>query len=228
VPRLVLINGAPGSGKSTLARRYAHDHPLTLVLDVDRERGMLGRWLDTPTQAGLLARQMAIEMAACTCTPATTSSFRSSWANWTSSWRWRACASRSRPSSLRWCCSAAPMRPQSDFARRSQQLTSADHQDAAAFVERCGGPDVVGDTFRDIYRQLLANPESTIPSGSNTRSATKSGSDRPEPWQSARPAGRSKCRTTTPSPDTDDESEGKRAASAVRSSVNPVAVNAYR
>ena len=50
VPRLVLINGAPGSGKSTLARRYAQDHPLTLALDIDRVRGMLGRWLDTPTQ----------------------------------------------------------------------------------------------------------------------------------------------------------------------------------
>jgi adenylate kinase family enzyme len=30
--RLVLINGAPGGGKSTLARRYAEEHPLTLVL----------------------------------------------------------------------------------------------------------------------------------------------------------------------------------------------------
>jgi len=59
----MLINGAPGSGKSTLARRYAQDHPLTLALDVDRVRGMLGRWLDTPTEAGLLARQMAVEMA---------------------------------------------------------------------------------------------------------------------------------------------------------------------
>ena len=63
MPRLMLINGAPGSGKSTLARRYAQDHPLTLALDVDRVRGMLGRWLDTPTEAGLLARQMAVEMA---------------------------------------------------------------------------------------------------------------------------------------------------------------------
>jgi hypothetical protein len=61
--RLVLINGAPAIGKSTLARRYARDHPLTLVLDVDQVRGMLGCWFDMPTEAGVLARRMAIEMA---------------------------------------------------------------------------------------------------------------------------------------------------------------------
>jgi predicted kinase len=61
--RLVLINGAPGIGKSTMARRYAEDYPLTLVLDIDQVRGMLGRWLETPSEAGVLARRMAIEMA---------------------------------------------------------------------------------------------------------------------------------------------------------------------
>jgi predicted kinase len=63
VARLILINGAPGVGKSTIARRYAEDYALTLVLDVDQVRGMLGCWLDMPTEAGVLARGMAIEMA---------------------------------------------------------------------------------------------------------------------------------------------------------------------
>lgn len=63
MPRLVLINGAPGSGKSTLARRYADEHPLVLVLDLDAVRAMLGRWLDEPVEAGLAARRMALEMA---------------------------------------------------------------------------------------------------------------------------------------------------------------------
>jgi predicted kinase len=61
--RLVLINGAPATGKSTLARRYADAHPLTLALDIDAVLGMLGGWLDSPGEAGLLARRMAIEMA---------------------------------------------------------------------------------------------------------------------------------------------------------------------
>ena len=63
MPRLVLINGAPSSGKSTLATRYVEEHPLTLALDIDVVRAMLGRWLDQPVEAGLLARRMALEMA---------------------------------------------------------------------------------------------------------------------------------------------------------------------
>ena len=39
------------------------DHPLTLVLDIDQVRGMLGRWLDQPTDAGVLARDLALAMA---------------------------------------------------------------------------------------------------------------------------------------------------------------------
>ena len=61
--RLVLINGLPSTGKSTLARLYADRHPLTLALDLDVLRGMLGRWLDHPVDAGLRARAMAIEAA---------------------------------------------------------------------------------------------------------------------------------------------------------------------
>lgn len=66
--RIILINGAPGSGKSTLARRLAADPaispPLTLVLDIDVVRGMLGRWLETPGDAGMLARRHALAMIA--------------------------------------------------------------------------------------------------------------------------------------------------------------------
>jgi predicted kinase len=61
--RLILLNGLPGSGKSTLAARYAADHPLTLALDIDDLRRMLGGWLERPRDAGLVARRMAIELA---------------------------------------------------------------------------------------------------------------------------------------------------------------------
>jgi predicted kinase len=63
MPRLVLVNGLPGSGKSSSARRYADEHPLTLVLDVDIVRGLLGAWTKEPTRAGLLARDLALVMA---------------------------------------------------------------------------------------------------------------------------------------------------------------------
>jgi predicted kinase len=63
VPRLLLLNGPPACGKSTLAQMYVDRHPLALDLDVDRVRGLLGRWQDTPTDAGLLARSLALTMA---------------------------------------------------------------------------------------------------------------------------------------------------------------------
>lgn len=61
--RLILLNGAPGSGKSTLARWAAEQHPLTLVLDVDLVREMLGGWFEQPMQSGTLARHLAAAMA---------------------------------------------------------------------------------------------------------------------------------------------------------------------
>ena len=61
--RLILLNGAPAAGKSTLARRYADEHPLTLALDLDVVRALLGSWASAPGDAGVLARRMALEMA---------------------------------------------------------------------------------------------------------------------------------------------------------------------
>ncbi|MEV8513563.1 AAA family ATPase [Dactylosporangium sp. NPDC051484] len=61
--RLILLNGPPGSGKSTLARRFADEHPLTLNLDVDRVRDLLGGWRDDRTAAGVLARGIALAAA---------------------------------------------------------------------------------------------------------------------------------------------------------------------
>jgi hypothetical protein len=33
---------------------YVDGHPLTLDLDIDRIRGLIGRWRDTPEAAGVL------------------------------------------------------------------------------------------------------------------------------------------------------------------------------
>ncbi|WP_375475714.1 AAA family ATPase [uncultured Jatrophihabitans sp.] len=63
MPRLIVLNGMPAVGKTTLARRYAADHRLTLVLDLDSIRRLLGGWRDDPTQAGLVARELSVPLA---------------------------------------------------------------------------------------------------------------------------------------------------------------------
>lgn len=45
---LVVLNGPPASGKSTIAKRFVEARPLSLNLDVDVVRGMLGGWLNDP------------------------------------------------------------------------------------------------------------------------------------------------------------------------------------
>ncbi len=63
-PRLIHLNGPPGIGKSTLARSYAERHHGVLNLDVDRLRSMIGGSLQHFAEAGEMARDLALTMAA--------------------------------------------------------------------------------------------------------------------------------------------------------------------
>ena len=46
-----------------MAARLVEHRPLALNLDIDVVRGQLGAWLERPTDAGLAARRLALEMA---------------------------------------------------------------------------------------------------------------------------------------------------------------------
>jgi predicted kinase len=59
---LLLINGAPGVGKSTLAARYADEHPLALIIDIDAIRTHLGQWAEIE-ESRLVARDLAFALA---------------------------------------------------------------------------------------------------------------------------------------------------------------------
>ncbi len=63
MPALILLNGPPAAGKSTLARRFAAEQPLSLCLDVDVVRSLLGGWLENPEASGAAARALALVMA---------------------------------------------------------------------------------------------------------------------------------------------------------------------
>jgi predicted kinase len=63
VPRLIVLNGPPGIGKSTLAERYVDHHPLSLCLEQDVVRGLLGGWLSRESESGTLARKLCLAMA---------------------------------------------------------------------------------------------------------------------------------------------------------------------
>lgn len=56
------MNGPPGSGKSTVAARYADDHPLTLLVDIDEIRMHLGAWREH-AESKLLARHLALALS---------------------------------------------------------------------------------------------------------------------------------------------------------------------
>jgi predicted kinase len=62
VARLIHLNGPPGVGKSTMARRYADEHPGTLLCDIDVLRMMVAGWEHDFYGAGSRIRSAALAM----------------------------------------------------------------------------------------------------------------------------------------------------------------------
>jgi predicted kinase len=61
-PLVLHLNGPPGVGKSTLARRWADEHPGTLLLDIDALRTWVSGWRNDFAATGAVIRPVAIAM----------------------------------------------------------------------------------------------------------------------------------------------------------------------
>jgi predicted kinase len=149
-------------GKSTLARRYAEDHPLTLVLDIDQVRGMLGRWLDTPSEAGVLARRMAIEMAGVHLRAGHDvvvpqflgrTEFVLSLAD---------LCERVGTTFVEVALVSSPEDARERFARRTEDAPSAEHRDAALLLETSGGPAELGHMYARLVEVIAARPSTRL------------------------------------------------------------------
>ena len=61
-PMVLHLNGPPGVGKSTLARRWALEHPGTLLLEIDELRTWVSGWRGTFESLGARVRPVALAM----------------------------------------------------------------------------------------------------------------------------------------------------------------------
>jgi predicted kinase len=159
---LVLINGAPGMGKSTLARRYAEDHPLTLVLDIDQVRGMLGRWLDSPAEAGVLARRMAVEMADVHLRSGHDVVVPQFLGRVTFVQLLEQLCGRVGATFTEVALLSSREDARDRFTGRTESSPSAQHREAALLVEQSGGLDELGHMYTRLLEVIAARPSTRI------------------------------------------------------------------
>lgn len=163
MPRLVLINGAPASGKSTLAKRYAHDHALTLVLDIDEVRAMLGSWFDHAQEAGIAARRLAVAMAAAHLGEGRDVLVPQLLAKVPFVLELEGVAREAGASFVEVALvSQSPEAAVSRFARRSDEAAEGVHRDASALVERGGGHQMIHDYYAGVMEVVAQRPATTV------------------------------------------------------------------
>lgn len=156
--RLVLINGAPGSGKSTLARRYAEDHPLTLMLDIDQVRGMLGRWLDMASEAGVVARRLAVEMAGVQLREGRDVVVPQFLGRLEFVVTLSETCERAGAEFIEVALLSSAEDVVERFARRTRESSHAEHRAAAELLERSGGVDELPSMYDRLLEVIAARP----------------------------------------------------------------------
>nr|WP_275588384.1 AAA family ATPase [Microlunatus panaciterrae] len=153
-----MINGAPASGKSTLARRYADAHPLTLVLDIDEIRGMLGGWFDRAGEAGLRARALAVAMARVQLAAGQDVVVPQLLGRLPFVLELERVAEETGSTFVEIALLNSPEETVARFARRSEQAASPTHRDATALVERAGGEELLRDYYAAVLDVVRSRP----------------------------------------------------------------------
>ena len=157
--RLVLINGAPGSGKSTLARMYAERHPMTLALDIDVVRGMLGGWLEQPRRAGLIARSIALEMARIQLEAGRDVLVPQFLGRVDFILELERLCRRAGAEFIELALLSSPEDAARRFARRSRHPETPEHRDAALLRERSGGMGQLPALYGQLLEVVASRPD---------------------------------------------------------------------
>lgn len=156
--RLVLVNGAPGSGKSTLAQMYVDEHPLALALDIDVVRSMLGRWLDQPREAGLMARRMALEMARVQLTAGHDVLVPQFLGRLDFVLELERLCGHVSADFVEVVLLSSPQDAVDRFMQRSRQAETGVHRDAQALLERSGGADPLSQMYDSLLEVVSSRP----------------------------------------------------------------------
>ena len=155
---LVLLNGPPASGKSTIAQRFVDSRPLSLNLDIDVVRGMLGGWLDDPSTAGLTARSLALVMAEAHLAAGRDVIVPQFLGRTDFIEQLAGVANRSAASFVETALWIDRSRAITAFADRRAAPSTQVHHDAAALVDRSEHADPVGQMYDAFVRVLEQRP----------------------------------------------------------------------
>jgi predicted kinase len=162
MPRLILVNGAPGSGKSTLAKAFAADHPLSMALDLDTVRGMLGGWLDQPVEAGLAARRLALAMARVHLLAGHDVLVPQFLGRLDFVLQLEALAAEVGVPFVEVALVSGVEDVVARFARRAQAPETQEHRDAVALQERSGGMDELRVMYGRLMDVIAARPATRV------------------------------------------------------------------
>ena len=152
---LVLVNGPPASGKSTLATELVRNRPMALNLDIDLVRGQLGGWRDSPADAGVAARRLAIAMAATHLAGGHDVVVPQFLARDEFILDLAGTAERAGATFVEIALVVSRAEALEAFASRSASPDNQQHRDAQALVDRSGGMEALGE-IHDRYMELLA------------------------------------------------------------------------